>query len=166
MLVHFIGGPAHGRTEPHAHTSGDIRYAVANAGASYGTETLSETMPYEEHVYRITRHTPRYCIAEWQPPKVAVRFSVKLVLSDRYGDFSTLQRYVMQQQYPPTYANLTTMYGRFDRRDRLGELDINVKVDGPADATALQLGAELVQRHLDRTLPDGVVVLSVDATTN
>jgi hypothetical protein len=159
MLVHFIGGPIHGRSEAVQNPLAVYRVAEMKRQARYAGWFEEEYPPieqsYEEHSYRITRRTPRYAIAEWEAPKVPVRFLVDLEIDpfDREAS-QALYSFTMNRREPqrgPVQCVGADMWNA----EKL-VLTLNTSVEGPPDAVAIQLAAEAVQNWLDANFPASV----------
>ena len=153
MLVHFIGGPAHGRSEAIQNPQPVYRMAQLKPMPSFATLDFPPAeVPFEEHEYRITRRTRRYCIAEWQPPKVDVQVSVAFTgLSFWDRDVAEkLHRFVAEER-----TDCASIRGRqlTLERDHYGTgvltLEWAAKVDDPADPEAIAEATELVQNRID-----------------
>lgn len=155
MLVHFIGGPAHGRSEAIQNPQPIYRMAELKARAVFPAgefEELSAGMPFEEHQYRITKRTPRYAIAEWEAPPVDVRFQVSLEIDPFDHEASeALRKFFLERRTEEKHG--VRCIGAAVASSMQGELELVARVEGPEDATALELAAHKVQHYLDAELP-------------
>lgn len=161
MLVHFIGGPAHGRAEaiqdPHP------TYIIAALRSSaifraFDVEDVEDarppaaTVPFEEAHYKVTRRTPRYAIAEWQAPPVHVRFSVRLELDPHdHAAIDAFRQFFMERRTEAKHG--VRCVGASTASGIESELELVTWVEGPQDAVALELAAKQVQHYLDAELP-------------
>jgi hypothetical protein len=171
MLVHFIGGPAHGRTQSDVNPQSIYRMAEAKqpiafcaVGEEEGLPPLGEC-PFTEHEYRVTKHTRRYCIAEWQPRPVKVRVAVEfngLEFWDREVH-DKMMRLVHEHEKTGTLA-LTL--DRHHYGTGALTLEWSVEVEGPADGAAVAEATETVQHRLDVALGEGNYVRQVSAQVN
>lgn len=158
MLVHFIGGPAHGRSEAIQDPHPVYRMAELRRLAIYKAFDVEDAfpppavVPFTEHEYRITRRTPRYAIAEWQAPPADVRFQVRLEI-DPFDSEATaaFHRFFMERRTEEKHG--VRCVGASTASSLESELELVVRVEGPEDAVALQLAAEKVQHYLDSELP-------------
>jgi hypothetical protein len=146
MLVHFIGGPAHGRSEAIPNPHPTYRMAELKPMPSFATLYFPPAeVPFVEHEYKITRRTPRYAIAEWQALPVDVRFEVRLEV-DPFDHAAFLERRTEE-------IHGVRCVGAAVASGIEAQLDLVVRVEGPEDATALELAAKKVQHYLDAELP-------------
>ena len=157
MLVHFIGGPAHGRSEaikdPHpVWRMAELKRLPMFAKLEYEGDFAAATVPYIEHEYKITRRTARYAIAEWQAPLVDVRFQVRLEI-DPFDDeaVAAFSRFFMERRTEEKHG--VRCVGASMSSAWESELELVTRVEGPEDAVALQLAGEKVQHYLDSELP-------------
>lgn len=153
MLVHFIGGPAHGRSEAIQSPGPIYRMAELKQVPAFATlDFPAAEVPFKEHAYRITKRTRRYCIAEWQPPKVNVEVSVAFTgLS--FWDRDVAEK--LHQFLAEERTDSGAIPGRqiMLKRDHYGTgvltLEWLVQVDGPADPEAIAEAMETVQHRID-----------------
>lgn len=155
MLVHFIGGPAHGRSEAIFNPPPIWRWAELKAQAIFAVgefEKLNAEVPFEEHQYRITKRTPRYAIAEWEAPKVQVRFVVEIEVDpfDREAS-QALYKFIFERRMDRD-GDVKCIAGEIHCAEKI-TLTLVTLVEGPEDPVAIQLAAEKVQHYLDATLP-------------
>lgn len=156
MLVHFIGGPAHGRSEAIKDPHPVYRMAELRRLAIYKAfdveDAFPAVVPFTEHEYKITRQTPRYAIAEWQAPLVDVRFEVRLEL-DPFDSEATaaFQRFFMERRTEEKHG--VRCIGAATASGIESTVELVARVEGPEDPVALQLAAEKVQHYLDSELP-------------
>ena len=166
MLVHFIGGPAHGRLEVISNPHAIYRQVTIKPQAHFARIDFPVAdVPFEEHEYKITKRTPRYAIAEWQAPPVDVRFEVHLEIDpfDRQ-DADRLRQFVRERRTEEKHG--VRCIGATDFNVMKFDLSLQVRVEGPKDAVAVQLAAEKVQHFLDAELPPCIQhIRSVDAST-
>lgn len=159
MIVHFIGGPAHGRSEaiknPHTtYRVAELKRLPAFAALEFeGDFSAAAAGPVEEHEYRITRRTRRYCIAEWQPPKVKVQVSVAftgLAFWDQ-GVHEKLMKFVYEEHDKPPFPGPGGGLQMERHHYGTGVLTVEwaVTVDGPADPEAIAEAMEVVQHRID-----------------
>lgn len=155
MLVHFIGGPAHGRSEAIQNPQPTYNMVELKARPVFAVgeyEALNAEAPFEEHQYRITRRTARYAIAEWEAPPVDVRFEVRLEIDpfDRIAS-EALRQFFLERRTEEKHGVRCVSAHVATSMD--AELTLLVRVEGPEDPTAIQLAAEKVQHYLDAELP-------------
>lgn len=157
MLVHFIGGPAHGRSEAIQDPHPVYRMAELPRRAIYKAFDVEDALPpaalapFTEHAYKVTRRTPRYVVAEWQAPPVDVRFEVRLeVDSFDQEAIDAFRRFFMDRR---TEAKHGVRCVGVSASGIEYELELVARVEGPQDATALELAAKQVQHYLDAELP-------------
>jgi hypothetical protein len=155
MLVHFIGGPAHGRSEAIFNPPPVWRWAELKARVHFAVgefEELNAEIPFEEHQYRVTKRTPRYAIAEWEAPTVQVRFVVEVEV-DPFDHAATtlLQKYIMERRMDQDGD--VKCIGADVYCAEKATLTLAALVEGPEDPIAIQLAAEKVQHYLDANLP-------------
>lgn len=170
MLVYFIGGPAHGRSEaimnPHEiYRMAELKRLPVFAALEFEGDFAS-CADIVEHEYRITRRTARYAIAEWQAPPVDVRFEVRLEL-DPFDDTASeaLRKFFYERRTEKKHGVMCV--GAAVASGMEATLDLVVRVEGPEDPTAIQLAAEKVQHYLDAELPPCKQhIQSVGASTN
>lgn len=157
MLVHFIGGPAHGITEAHPNVLSVYRvpeltdklYAVPEEAAFPPPGQVS----YTTHEYRVTRRTRRYCIAEWKPASVKVQVGVEfngLEFWDR-GVHEKLMRFI-DQELGDSHPGRQLAFQRHHYGIGVLTVEWAVEVEGPADAAAISEATEVVQHRLDAAL--------------
>lgn len=167
MLVHFIGGPAHGRSEAIQNPHEIWRMVEYSGMPAYVSEGAAlpplAKVPYTEHSYRITRRTPRYAVAEWQAPPVNVRFEVIFPYDPSDERISNAMRKIFLAPRGEAKHGVRCV-GAHIGGGWEGRLELITTVDGPDDATALQLASEKVQHYLDAELPTGVTY-QVSATS-
>lgn len=162
MLVHFIGGPVHGRSEAIFNPPPVWRWAELKAQAIFAVgefEKLNAEVPFEEHQYRITKRTPRYAIAEWEAPQVQVRFEVRLEI-DPFNREATEALRVFFLERKTDLKHGVRCVGAAISSGMEGTVELVVPVEGPEDAIAIQLAAEKVQHYLDVELPPCVQHIS------
>lgn len=155
MLVHFIGGPAHGRSEAIFNPPPVWRWAEVKARAVFAVAEFGELNAedsFEEHQYRITRRTARYAIAEWEAPPVDVRFQVELEIDpyDRAVSEAMRKVFLERRSEPKHGVRCTSAHVAHAMH---AELTLVARVEGPEDPVAIQLAAEKVQHYLDSELP-------------
>jgi hypothetical protein len=169
MLVHFIGGPAHGRSEAIQNPQPIYRMVELSRLPIFAVgeyEALNAELPFEEHSYRITKRTPRYAIAEWEAPTVEVRFEVRLELDpfDRKAT-DALRKFFLERNTELKHG--VRCVGAAVSSGIEGTVELVVPVEGPEDAVAIQIAAEKVQHYLDAELPPCVQhIRSVGAATS
>lgn len=157
MLVHFIGGPVHGRSEaiqdPHpVYRMADLKRMPVYPVLEFEGDFADAAVSYVEHEYKVTRWTPRYAIAEWQAPPVDVRFSVRLEIDPfDTAAIDAFRRFFMERRTEAKHG--VRCVGASTASGPESELELVVRVEGPEDAVALQLAAEKVQHYLDSELP-------------
>lgn len=157
MLVHFIGGPAHGRSEAIRNPHATYRVAQLKQMPSFATLefegdfSAAAEVPIEEHEYRITRRTRRCAIAEWQPPKVKVMVSVAFTgLAFWNSDVhAKLHKFVSEERIDTAIRGRQLLLERDHYGTGVLTLEWAVTVDGPADPEAIAEAMELVQHRLD-----------------
>lgn len=157
MLVHFIGGPAHGRTEAIKNPHATYRVAELKHFPSFATMELegdfsaAAEVPITEHEYRITRRTRRYAIAEWQPPKVKVQVSVAFTGLSFWDSevHEKLHRFVAEERDDAAVRGRQLLLERDHYGTGVLTLEWAVTVDGPADPEAIAEAMELVQHRID-----------------
>lgn len=157
MIVHFIGGPAHGRSEAIQSPSSVVLMPavspsrVAVAGEKGALPPIPEFATVE---YRIIRRTRRYCIAEFQPPKVTATVEVILTFLgyDRKVN-DALSEWTMSRREEDSRRGDVRLVG-VDRGawDTL-TLRFTARVDGPPDAVAAAEAGDKVQHYIDAALP-------------
>lgn len=157
MLVHYIGGPAHGRTE--AVQNALATYHVAAARRMQCSSIPEEEMgslprmqAYDEHHYRVTKRTPRYVIAEWEAPQIQVRFEVEIEIEPFDTAGTELFRRFIYERHLPERGDVKCVAAEAYNAEKLS-LTLATLVEGPEDPIALQLGAEKVQHYLDSHFP-------------
>lgn len=156
MIVHFIGGPVHGRTEAIQNPQDTYRVAELKAHSIFPAEECKPfaEVPFEEHEYRVTRRTRRYCIAEWRPPVLIGRASVDLrvCLYDSEA-LIALEQWLFRDDVIKRGSGdvRVVAVSRFDVEQFT--LDFEVKVDGPPDAIAVSEVGEKIQYFLDTQMP-------------
>lgn len=159
MIVHFIGGPAHGRSEAIQNPQLTYRMVELNRMSIYKAFDVEDApfppaaiADWDEHEYKITRQTARYAIAEWQAPPVDVRFDV-CARVDGFDEAAneTLRRIFLEDR--SRAKNGVRCLGAHITNGVEVQLQLMARVDGPEDATALQLAAEAVQQYIDAELP-------------
>lgn len=158
MLVHFIGGPAHGITEAHKNPQPTYRVPEVKQRAFQAVREDAPLPPideksYAEYEYRVTRRTRRYCIAEWRPAPVKVQVAVEfngLEFWDR-GVHEKLMRFI-DQELGDNHPGRQLAYRRHDFGTGLLTIEWFVEVEGPADAAAISEATEVVQHRLDAAL--------------
>lgn len=158
MLVHFIGGPAHGRTESHKNPHSILRVAEAShepirAYREGAALPPPEGRSWTEHEHRVTKRTRRYCIAEWQPRPVRVRVSVEfngLEFWDR--DVHEKMMKFVQQEEGDGHLGRALQFHRHHYGTGALTLEWSVEAEGPADAAAVSEATETVQNRLDAAL--------------
>lgn len=155
MIVHFIGGPVHGRSEAIQNPHPIWKMVTSNPRECFvacGDFPSLDDLPFTEHEYKITRRTPRYAIAEWSPPPVDVRFEVRLELDpfDRVAS-EELRRLFYERRTEPKFG--VRCIGAAVAHAAEATFDLVVRVDGPEDVTAVQLASEKVQHYIDSELP-------------
>lgn len=157
MRVHFIGGPAHGRTENYPAGIQPIiriprpRGGMVRALREGDFPTLQPN--YDVLEYRVTKRTARYAIAEWEPPQASVEFVVELDIDPEDRDAqAVIQKLVYgSRDTGDVHCIAAEVFSAFKMR-----LTLQTLVEGPEDAVAIQLGAEKVQNYLDSNLPGSV----------
>lgn len=154
MLVHFIGGPAHGRSEAIQNPHALYRMAELKASNVFGPrgEWPPPTVPFEEHTYKIIHRTPRYAIAKCEPSKVRVRILIELEVDAYDSDaYFALHQFVKEVRVD-SQDDVRCVEAALHCADK-ATLTLDTEVEGPKDAIALQLAAEKVQHYLDANLP-------------
>jgi hypothetical protein len=156
MLVHFIGGPAHGRSESIQNPQPTYRMAELRKTAIYKAFDVEDAFPpaavtdWDEYEYRVTRRTARYAIAEWEAPPADVRFEVKVEVDAFDQALSeTLRRLFLERAKE---KNGVRCLGVSLTNGVEADLQLLVRVEGPDDAVAIQLAAEKVQQYIDAEL--------------
>lgn len=158
MLVHFISGPHHGCSEAIQNPGAVIRVPALEKPVLYAFGEVGEfpdsSAQLEILIYKITRRTRRYCIAEYEEPKVRVDFRVALSIDtwDTAGrrEFEDVLRTWRESSIRHGNIRLLSM-----ERCKLDETDITfgVTVDGPADPMAVAEAGEQLQHFLDSNFP-------------
>lgn len=158
MLVHFIGGPAHGRSEAIKDPHPVYRMAELRRLAIYRAFDVEDAfpspavVPFTEHEYKITRRTARYAVAEWQAPPVDVRFEVRLEI-DPWDQAASeaMRKLFLERRNEPKHD--VRCIGAHVASSMEATLELVTRVEGPDDPTAIQLAAEKVQHYIDAELP-------------
>lgn len=157
MFVHFIGGPAHGRSEaiqnPHViYRMAELKRLPIFAALEFEGEYTIPGTDIVEHEYRIIHRTPRYAVAEWQAPPVDVRFEVRLEIDpfDHEGS-EALRRFFLERRSELKHGVMCVGVAVTNAIE--ADLTLSVRVEGPEDPIAIQLAAEKVQHYLDAELP-------------
>lgn len=155
MLVHFIGGPIHGRSEAIQNPQPTYHMVELKSLPVFAVqefEDLQAGAPFEEHRYRITKRTPRYVIAEWEAPPVDVRFEVRLELDPfDYEASEALRKCFLERRTEKKHDVMCVSAHVASGME--ATLELVTRVEGPDDATALELAAKKVQHYLDAELP-------------
>lgn len=156
MIVHFIGGPAHGRAEAMSDPQLVIKMPLSEPAAYFKPEDdaspLSGPM-WKVAEYRITRRTDRYCIAEYEEPQVTVHSTVTLSVDE----WDSVACYMFDRLVRDWHEGRDRFGVQFKSiwRARLTEVSVHlaVKVPGPPDNIALAVAADKVHAYIDATLP-------------
>lgn len=163
MLIHFIGGPAHGRTQTDKNPQTIYRMAEAKRPLAFCAVREGEGLPpsgecpFTEHEYRITKRTRRYCIAEYIAPKVKATAEVCLEVSTcDYEALDALSRWCYERRSDAGQPGDTKLVAVLKEWTGQARLQFETLVDGPADAAAAAEAGENVQTFLDRYLPEKV----------
>lgn len=155
MLVHFIGGPAHGHSEAIQNPHDVLRVPEMPKTAEFVSDAVLPPLEvqYIEHQYKVTRRTKRYVIAEWQPESVIATVTVEISLP--YYDheaYDAISRWLWERHdYPQRGDAKLVAVSKYCAEN--WSLDFAVKVDGPPDAVAVAEAGEKVQHYLDSQIP-------------
>lgn len=169
MRVYYVAGPAHGKSELRPNPASVITIPEAKPSSLVPPEGMYPSIcDWKEHTYRITRRTPQYCIAEWQPPKVCVRFSVKLRAAP--GDYAARTKlsthvigpYIIGRHREDKVAGVVCTALR-SRNNHEVVVDLETWVDGFDNATAIELASRNLRSYLEVKAPAPIQCVSVDA---
>lgn len=170
MLIHFIGGPAHGRTESHKNPQSIYRMVEASheplrAYREAADFPALDSRPWTEHEYRITKRTRRYCVAEWQPGAVKVRVAVEFNGLE-FWDSGVHDKVMALVREHEKSGALSYHLDRHHYGTGALTLEWTVEVEGPADAAAIAEATEVVQDRLHRALGSDNLIRQVSAQVN
>lgn len=167
MLIHFIGGPQHGHSQVTQNPPQPIyRFPEPKPRAYFVVEDYYPTAEasYNVSQYRVTKQTPRYAIAEWEPERVTVHFHVELAVDPNDITAGEALRDFMLGRRDDQKGDVKCVAGESWSAMKV-TLTLATMVDGPRDAVALQLAAEKVQQYLDAKLPPGIDPAAIEAAT-
>lgn len=162
MLIHFIGGKMHGRSESVTSPPPIVKVPVVIPGSVFAVREGEEDFgsagyAYETHEYRITKRTRRYCIAEYIAPKVMATAEVRLEVSTwEHEALDALSRWCCERRVDAGQPGDTKLVAVLAECTGQVTLQFQTLVDGPADAAAAAEAGENVQTFLDRYLPEKV----------
>lgn len=150
MLIHCIGGPAHGHEEVVSdYPQRIIKFPEIDIDLPHIYERAE--FPREPgliiHEYRLLYTDSRWAVYQWAPPRVAAswEFTIRAPVSVARGLYEKLHTLTEKGETP-----LLTEW------ECDGGAEVRVRgtalVDGPPDAVAVKQAAEDVRRLIDRKL--------------